>query len=101
MPSNAARAISVYTTAPPRKYAEAPGTANNAAAMSPPVDDSAVAIVSWRAIRRLAIVSDAGSNAFTAIIRCRARYWSSEPKPHSQRGLHILQLAVPAHDVAN
>jgi hypothetical protein len=47
----------VYTTAPPRKYAEAPGTANNAAAMSPPVDDSAVATVSWRAIRRLAIVS--------------------------------------------
>jgi hypothetical protein len=67
MPSSAARANSVYTTAPPRKYAEAPGTANNAAAMSPPVDDSAVAIVSWRAIRRLAIVSAAGSNTFTAL----------------------------------
>ena len=59
MSSSAARANSVYTTAPPRKYAEAPGTANNAAAMSPPVDDSAVAIVSRRAIRRLAIVSAA------------------------------------------
>jgi hypothetical protein len=67
MPSRVARANFVYTTAPPRKYAEAPGTTNNAAAISPPVDDSAVAIVSWRAIRRLAIVSATGSNAFTAL----------------------------------
>src|SRR5687767_15217642 len=37
-------------TPPPRKYAEAPGTASSAAEMRPPADDSAMAIVSLRCL---------------------------------------------------
>ena len=40
-------------TPPPRKYAEAPGTANRAAEIKPPADDSATAIVSARLLRCL------------------------------------------------
>src|SRR5436190_9566379 len=54
LPSSNAFAWAVYTTAPPRKYADAPGTASNAPAISPPADDSATATVSWRAISRSA-----------------------------------------------
>src|SRR5919108_4782104 len=41
-------------TPPPRKYAEAPGTARSAAEMRPPADDSATAIVSLRSTSRRA-----------------------------------------------
>src|SRR5688500_12148525 len=49
-PSSVLLASSVYTTLPPRKYADAPGTASSAAAISPPDDDSATATVSLRAV---------------------------------------------------
>src|SRR5881409_3543883 len=37
-------------TPPPRKYADAPGTASSAAEMSPPADDSATATVCLRSL---------------------------------------------------
>ena len=40
----------MYTTDPPMKYADAPGTARSAAEMSPPDDDSVMAMVSPRSL---------------------------------------------------
>src|SRR5215472_13985928 len=47
MPSSATRAARVYTTAPPRREAE----------MSPPVEDSPIAMVSRRSFRRWATLA--------------------------------------------
>ena len=41
----------MYTTDPPVKYVEAPGTERSEAEMSPPDDDSAIAMVSSRCFR--------------------------------------------------
>src|SRR5687768_5489399 len=54
-------------TPPPRKYAEAPGTASSAAAISPPADDSETATVSLRALR------SAPSSAAIGVSSCMAR----------------------------
>ena len=47
---SASQASRVYTTTPPRQYADAPGTARSAAVIRPPAADSATATVSFRAL---------------------------------------------------
>src|SRR3954447_13469929 len=58
------RASRVYTTAPPRKYADAPGTDSSAAEINPPVEDSAIAMVCLRAISLVAICSASPASSF-------------------------------------
>src|SRR5882672_667747 len=59
-------------TPPPRKYAEAPGTASSAAEISPPADDSATPSVSLRSFSNAPSVAAIGVNSFMTLdLRCR------------------------------
>src|ERR1700680_2751477 len=48
------------------KYADAPGTLSSDAAINPPADDSAIAIVSFRCLSKAPIFSARGSRSFIA-----------------------------------
>src|SRR6266508_4753289 len=74
-------------TAPPRKYAEAPGTASSAAEIKPPAEDSAIAIVSFRSFNRAASAEASGVSSFMAssLTSWGAPTWPPTPPTRSSR----------------
>src|ERR1700744_2827725 len=85
-------------TPPPRKYAEAPATDSSAADNRPPVEDSAMPIVSLRSFRRAPIRSARGNRVCIGVSLPHLRGYLPVPAGMSMRRQAGDQ--PPARDLA-
>src|SRR5438552_7302693 len=83
-------------TPPPRKYAEAPGTARSAAEIRPPADDSATAIVSFRSFSSAPRVEAIGVSSFITRSSLFAAFgagggWTAAQRPY----VKVWAMSIP------